>query len=179
MLSIILYIVAIVMANILTATLTPSTIGPFIITAGTWFVGATFFLRDMAQERYGRSTMYKVIGAALILSGVFSIMNGDILAITFASALAFGVSESTDTEIYTRLKLPIEYRVLWSGVAGGFLDSAVFVVVGLSPLTIGIIPWGAVPVAIMGQVIVKTIMQIAGMGAVKLTINYRQGGISP
>ena len=42
--------------------------------------------------------------------------------------------------------------------------SSVFVMVGLSPLGAGFIPWGAVPMAIIGQIIVKTVMQLIGVG---------------
>lgn len=54
------------------------------------------------------------------------------------------------------------WRVFYSGIVGGFLDSIVFVVVGLSPLGAGFIPWAAVPAAIVGQIIVKTVMQMVG-----------------
>lgn len=82
--------------------------------------------------------------------------------IVAASALSFVIAETADTEIYTRLKLPMAWRVLYSGIVGGLLDSAVFVIVGLSPLGAGILPWEAVPTAILGQIIVKTIIQLFG-----------------
>lgn len=65
------------------------------------------------------------------------------------------------------------WRVLYSGIVGGFLDSAIFVVIGLSPLGANILPWEAVPAAILGQIIVKTIIQMFGalvlgqVGAIK------------
>jgi hypothetical protein len=37
-----------------------------------------------------------------------------------------------------------------------------FVVLGLSPLTTGFVPWAAIPGAIVGQYIVKTAMQAIG-----------------
>ena len=76
--------------------------------------------------------------------------------------MSFLVAETTDTEIYTRLKLPIAWRVLYSGIVGGFLDSVIFVIVRLSPIGAGYVPWGAVPAAIVGQIIVKTVMQMIG-----------------
>lgn len=72
------------------------------------------------------------------------------------------MAETADTEIYSRLKLPMAWRVLYSGIVGGFLDSAIFVVIGLSPLGANILPWEAVPAAIVGQIIVKTIIQMFG-----------------
>ena len=82
--------------------------------------------------------------------------------IVAASALSFAIAETSDTEIYTRLKLPMAWRVFYSGIVGGFFDSVVFVIVGLSPLGAGFIPWEAVPAAIIGQIIVKTIIQLIG-----------------
>ncbi|MCS1392595.1 VUT family protein, partial [Lysinibacillus boronitolerans] len=103
-----------------------------------------------------------IIITALILSAVVSFLLGDTLLIVVASALSFVVAETADTEIYTRLKLPMAWRVFYSGIVGGFLDSAIFVVIGLSPLGANILPWEAVPAAIIGQIIVKTIIQMVG-----------------
>jgi uncharacterized PurR-regulated membrane protein YhhQ (DUF165 family) len=96
------------------------------------------------------------------------LFNGDIIVITIASALSFGISESADTEIYTRLGLPLEWRVFWSGAVGGLLDSIVFILIGLSPLTTGIISWQFIAMAMMGQVIIKVSMQGLGAMAVRL-----------
>lgn len=82
--------------------------------------------------------------------------------IVAASAISFILAETADTEIYTRLKLPIAWRVFYSGLVGGLLDSAVFVIIGLSPLGAGMLPWEAVPAAIIGQIIVKTVIQMFG-----------------
>lgn len=165
-----LYLAAIVAANVLTAALLPFDLGPFIVPAGSFLIGATFILRDLVQNRYGRAVTYKYIGLALLLSGVTSYLLGDPLTITLASAVAFAISETTDTEIYTRLKMPLSWRVLYSGVVGGALDSAAFVVVGLSPLGAGILPWEAIPLAILGQVVVKTVMQTLGAAIISATI---------
>lgn len=92
--------------------------------------------------------------------------------IVLASALSFVVAETADTEIYTRLKLPMSWRVFYSGIVGGFFDSVIFVVIGLSPLGANILPWEAVPAAVIGQIIVKTVIQ--SIGAVLLgRINVR------
>lgn len=57
--------------------------------------------------------------------------------IVAASALSFVIAETADTEIYTRLKLPMAWRVFYSGIVGGLFDSVIFVIVGLSPLGAG------------------------------------------
>ncbi len=159
---ILFYLISIVTANVVTAAFAPLVFGIFIIPMGTLLVGATFIFRDLVQNKYGRGKTYLFIFIALILSAVVSFMLGDTLFIVMASAISFVVSESADTEIYSRLKLPIAWRVFYSGIVGGFLDSVIFVIVGLSPLGANILPWEAVPAAILGQIIVKTIIQMIG-----------------
>ena len=160
-----LYILAIIVANIVTAAFQPANLFGFLIPFGTWFIGLTFFLRDLTQNQYGRNKTYLFILIALVLSAITAYILGDPLNIVFASALSFLVAETTDTEIYTRLKLPMSWRVFYSGTVGGVLDSSIFVIVGLSPVGAGFIPWEAVPMAIIGQVIIKTVMQgIGGLG---------------
>jgi queuosine precursor transporter len=156
---ILLYLVSIVAANVVTAAFTPLIMGIFIVPMGTFLIGATFIFRDLVQNKYGRKKTYMFIGLALVLSAIVSSILGDTLIIVFASAVTFAIAETTDTEIYSRLKLPMSLRVLYSGIVGGILDSAIFVVLGLSPLGANFLPWEAVPAAILGQVIVKTIIQ--------------------
>ncbi len=162
MLRVFLYLISIVSANVITAAIMPLEIGIFIIPMGTFLIGATFIFRDLVQNKYGRKKTYLFILTALILSGAVSSLLGDTLMIVAASALSFIISETADTEIYTRLKLPIAWRVFYSGIVGGLLDSVVFVIVGLSPIGAGFIPWEAVPAAILGQVIAKTVIQLIG-----------------
>lgn len=159
---ILFYLLSIVTANVVTARFAPLEFGMFIVPMGTLFVGATFIFRDLVQNKYGRAKTYAFIFLALLLSGLVSFSLGDTLMIVAASALSFVIAETADTEIYTRLKLPMAWRVFYSGIVGGFLDSVVFVIVGLSPLGAGFIPWEAVPAAILGQVIVKTTIQMIG-----------------
>ncbi|UOQ83650.1 VUT family protein [Gracilibacillus salinarum] len=162
MLRVFLYLISIVTANVVTAAFMPLQIGIFLIPMGTLFIGATFIFRDLVQNKYGRGKTYAFILTALILSAFVSFLLGDTLMIVAASALSFILSESADTEIYTRLKLPIAWRVFYSGLAGGFLDSVVFVLIGLSPIGAGMLPWEAVPAAILGQIIAKTMIQLLG-----------------
>jgi uncharacterized PurR-regulated membrane protein YhhQ (DUF165 family) len=162
---VLLYIVSIVVANVITAATHPFKLWIFLIPWGSFFIGATFVLRDFVQRQYDRMFTYKVICAALVFSAIFSKMLGDSLMITVASCIAFAASETSDTEMYTRLsaKFTFAERIWWSGVVGGLIDSALFVVIGLSPLGAGFVPWQFVPMAILGQYIVKVVMQ--GIGA--------------
>ncbi|WP_338450939.1 VUT family protein [Niallia oryzisoli] len=157
------YLAAIVLANVVTAKFAPLEVGIFLIPMGSFLIGATFIFRDLVQNKYGKTKTYLFILLALTLSAITSYILGDTLWIVFASALSFAVSETTDTEIYTRLHLPMNLRVLYSGMIGGLLDSAIFVVIGLSPMGANILPWNVIWMAILGQVIVKTIMQFLGV----------------
>lgn len=159
---ILVYLLSIVIANVVTARFAPLQFGMFIVPMGTLFVGGTFIFRDLVQNKYGRAKTYLFIITALVISALVSFLLGDTLLIVVASALSFVIAETADTEIYSRLKLPMAWRVFYSGIVGGFLDSVVFVIVGLSPLGAGILPWEAVPAAILGQIIVKTIIQMFG-----------------
>lgn len=162
MIRVIFYLICIVTANVVTASLAPFHFGIFIVPMGTFFIGATFILRDLVQNKYGRKKTYGLIALALLLSAIVSASLGDTLLIVAASALSFLLSETADTEIYSRLKLPMAWRVFYSGIVGGILDSAVFVIIGLSPFGANILPWEAVPAAIIGQIIVKTVLQLIG-----------------
>lgn len=159
---ILLYLVSIVIANVVTAAFAPMQFGMFIVPMGTLFVGATFIFRDLVQNQYGRKKTYLFIFTALILSAIVSSILGDTLMIVAASAISFLISETADTEIYSRLKLSMAWRVFYSGLVGGLLDSVVFVIIGLSPLGAGVLPWVAIPSAIAGQFIVKSMIQMIG-----------------
>ncbi|UFJ39272.1 VUT family protein [Brevibacillus humidisoli] len=164
---IILYLLVIIAANIITAAFPPIQLWWFLVPTGSFLIGATFILRDLVQMRYGKKTTYLAIGIALLTSALSSYLLGDPLVVTFASAVSFIVSEATDTEIYSRLKRSLAKRLFWSGTIGGSLDSVIFVILGISPIGAGFIPWEAVPLAVAGQVLVKVLMQ--GFGAVVLS----------
>ncbi|TBL75284.1 VUT family protein [Paenibacillus thalictri] len=165
---IMLYLCSIVCANIITSATQPFHWGIFIIPAGTFIIGATFIFRDLVQQAIGRRHTYLVILTALLLSGVSSYILGDTLWITAASAATFVLSETVDTEVFTRLRASVVKRVMVSGLAGGTVDSAVFVIIGLSPLGAGFLPWEAVPMAILGQMLVKGILQLLGAACISM-----------
>lgn len=160
--TIVLYVAAIVAANVITARTVPAEIGPFVVAWGTWFIAATFFIRDVVQVRYGRAVAYAAIAVALVTSAVLSAALGDTLLVVVGSALAFAVSETLDTEVFTRLRATVPTRVAISGLVGGIFDSSIFVVVGL--YASGIIPASAVPNAILGQYLVKAAVQLVAAG---------------
>ena len=156
----IFYILAIIIANFITAYFAPLVLGVFIIPWGTVFVGLTFVFRDLVQLQYGRRKTYYIIALALSISVLMSIFYGDMLPITLASALSFILSEVVDTEIFTRFKARFYNRIMMSGIFGGIVDSLVFIIIGLSPLFTGILTWEQVPYAMLGQFTFKTLSQL-------------------
>lgn len=166
---ILIYLSLIVLANVITASTAPLKIGGLIIPYGTLFIGLTFVMRDMVQNKHGRNQTYLVIILALMVSAITSVLLGDTIWIVVASAITFLVSESLDTEIYTRTNKPLHARVLLSGLFGGAVDSALFVLIGLSPLGAGFLPWEAVPLAILGQYLVKSLLQLIAYLFIKVS----------
>lgn len=157
-----LYLLLIAAANILTAKIDPLILagGVLIVPVGSLFAGAVFILRDLVQLRHGKRKTYTIILWAAVLSAVLSIGLGDTAHVAVASVVAFFASETADTEIFSRVRRSFAARVLLSGIVGGCLDSLLFVLLGLSPLGLDTIPWGAVPSAVLGQMLVKTAVQI-------------------
>lgn len=166
---ILLYILTIISANFLSSQFQPISLGPLMISLGTFTIGLSLFLRDMVQLRSGVKVAYLCIVLGLVLSAATSVYLKDHLTIVFASTLAFAISETTDMRVYTWLKLSLHWRVWWSGLVGGVLDSVVFIVVGLSPWGMNFIPWELIPLAALGQIIIKTSMQ----GIIALAISTR------
>lgn len=170
MIRIAIYLLSIVLANVITARFAPMELGLFIIPYGTLFIGLTLVMRDMVQNRFGRLNTYLLIVFALILSAISSFLLGDQLWVVFASAISFVISETADTEIYTRFKLPFVRRVFYSGVVAGFLDSALFVIIGIGPLGLKFVSWEFVPYAILGQWVAKVVMQLVVAGGIRQVV---------
>ena len=169
------YILSVAGANIITAAFQPVHIVGFIIPTGTFFIGLTLLLRNMVQIHQGRKRVYFAIVIGLILSGILSHLLNDPLTITVASAISFAISESMDTEVFTQLRrYNIYWRILSGGAVGGILDSTVFVVLGLSPLGVGFLTWVQVPMAILGQMGVKLLMQALGGIGVARIVSHKQ-----
>lgn len=164
-----LYLIVIILSNVLTANIPPMMLfdGSIIIPTGTWLIGITFFLRDFIQLNVGKWKTYQLIIIALILSGAYSVCLGDTVLISIGSAVAFVFSETVDTEIFSRLKKSMLTRIFISGVIGGAFDSAIFVLIGLSPLFDGILSWTQVPFAILGQMAVKGAVQLISVPFLK------------
>lgn len=165
------YVAVFAASSIITAHTTPADIGPFLVTWGTWLIGFTFVMRDAVHLAYGKRVAYLAIAAALVVAAVTSAALGDPLAIVAGSALAIGISESLDTEVFARWRGRLSTRIAISGLAGSTLDSVVFVLVALSPWTTGIVPWSQIPNVIAGQILAKGAVQLLAAAAVRAREN--------
>ena len=157
-----LYLISIAAANVTTAACAPVTVLGLIIPAGSAIAGLTFVLRDMMQEKHGAYTTMRVIFFATGISGGLSVGLGDGAYVAVASLVAFTVSEFMDTFVYTMLRASFFRRAVMSGIIGGLIDSGVFVILGLSPIGAGMLTWAQVPLAILGQSVVKAALQPFG-----------------
>lgn len=160
-----LYLSIIVLSNVITAMFPPFSLfdGLLLIPTGSVFAGTTFMLRDFVQLRHGKQITYAAIAGATILSATISWIMGDTAFIAAASVIAFLVSESIDTEIFSRMKKSLGWRVILSGIVGGIADSIIFVVLGLSPIGATMLTWSVVPYAVLGQTIIKAVVQPIGV----------------
>lgn len=101
-----------------------------VATAGTYFAGLTFILRDSLQDALGKSWTLAVIAAGALLS--FLVADP---FIAIASAVAFGLSELADLAVYTPLRKRGYIRaVLASNIVGSFIDTIVFLTIAGFPV---------------------------------------------
>lgn len=163
---VLIYIAVIALANVLTARIGALELfgGFLIIPVGSLFAGATFVVRDFVQIKHGKKATYIAIGFAIVVSAIISLVVGDTAFIAAASAISFFMSEAVDTEIFSRMKKPVLHRILVSGTAGSVVDSAVFVLIGLSPIGGNLLPWEMVIPAIVGQILSKVLLQFLAVG---------------
>lgn len=111
-------------------------------TAGTYFAGLSFVLRDTVQDTGGRWLVLAAIVAGAALSYAIAAP-----AIATASAAAFAIAETVDLAIYTPLRSRGYLRAaLASNLAGSVVDTVVF---------LAIAGFGVTTLAVTGQVLAK------------------------
>ena len=125
-------------------------------TAGTYFAGATFVLRDLIHDLAGRRVVLALIVAGAALSFAVSAP-----FIALASAVAFGLSECADLAIYQPLRRRGYIRAaVASNVVGSFVDTVVFLTIAGFPL------WESLPGQMVGKLMV-TAAVVAGVVIVR------------
>lgn len=117
------FLACILGANYATSNLSMVPVGfGLVATAGTYFAGATFILRDTVQDLGGKRFV-----VALIFTGAgLSYLVADPF-IALASGVAFLLAEASDFALYTPLRRRGYVRAaLVSNVAGAFVDTIAF-----------------------------------------------------
>lgn len=123
----------IVAANVVTTHygLVPLGFG-LVTTAGTFFAGLTFALRDELQETGGRRWVVALILAGAVLSYVLSAP-----FIAVASGVAFLLSELADFAVYTPLRRRgYVTAAIASNVVGAVVDTFLFLSIAGFPVTV-------------------------------------------
>lgn len=119
--------------------------------SGVLMIGAALVLRDAVQEAGGTKAALLAIAAGSALAWLVAPP-----AIVLASVAAFMLAEIADMAVYTPLrKRRLGLAILASGIAGSFIDSAVFLWLAFGSLDF-----------IAGQVLGKLWMTIAAASVI-------------
>jgi len=118
----IIYIVALVAANLLVAMIGPwfSVVNSFVL------IGLDLTLRDKLHDKWDGNPLK--IGGLIAVAGVVSyLLNPASGQIAIASVIAFTLSMAADSFVYQKLKdQPWEKRTTGSNLAGAAIDSLAF-----------------------------------------------------
>ena len=122
MIYLVLYIATIFGANWAIATFGFIPVWPGLLApAGVLFVGASFTLRDLTQERLGKGA---VLGAVVVGAALSALVSPQF---ALASGASFLLSEFADFAVYTPLaRRRLVAAVVASSTAGLIVDSVVF-----------------------------------------------------
>jgi len=101
-----------------------------VATAGTYFAGATFLLRDSLQDIAGKRWTIATIAAG---AGLSFLISDPFIAL--ASAVAFGLSELADFAVYTPLRKRGYIRAaVASNIVGAIIDTVAFLTIAGFPI---------------------------------------------
>lgn len=161
----IVFLGCILAANVVTTQLGMIPVGfGLVATAGTYFAGLTFILRDALQDVAGKRWTLAVIAAGAILSFLVSDP-----FIALASAIAFGISELADLAVYTPLRKRGYIRAaVASNIVGAFVDTVAFLTIAGFPVLL----------ALPGQMVGKLLVTLAAVVLVLVVRASRQRAIA-
>lgn len=130
-----------------------------VATAGTYFAGLTFVLRDTLQDAAGKWGVLGLIATGAALSYLVSDP-----FIALASGIAFGVSEVADLLVYTPLRSRGYLRAaIASNAVGAVIDTFLFLWIAGFPI---VNAW-------QGQVVGKVAIGLAVALAIKAAMRLR------
>lgn len=131
-----------------------------VATAGTYFAGLSFVLRDAVQDAGGKRWVAAVIAIGAVLSFLVSAP-----FIALASAAAFGLSELSDFAIYTPLRKRGYIRAaVASNVIGAVVDTVAFLAIAGFPV------WAGLPGQLAGKFTITLVVVLAVAGARRLSV---------
>lgn len=122
MIYVLVYVFALVAANLLVATIGPwfSIINSFVL------IGLDLTLRDKLHDKWGGNPLK--IGSLIVVAGIISyVLNPSSGQIALASVVAFCLSMAVDSVVYQKLKdMSWTKRTTGSNIAGAAVDSIAF-----------------------------------------------------
>ena len=122
------------------------------VSVATFIFGITFTARDRVHSRYGRTAVYRMIGAAALLNLVVTLAGGVEWRIVLASLVAIVLAETADTEIYQYyLSNSWTLRVLKSNSVSIPLDSLLFNTIAFA----GVFTPSVIASIIFGEIVFK------------------------
>lgn len=157
----VIFLGCILAANVVTTHLGMIPVGfGLVATAGTYFAGLTFILRDALQDVAGKRWTLAVIVAGALLS--FLVADP---FIALASAAAFGLSELADLAVYTPLRKHGYIRAaVASNIVGAFVDTVAFLTIAGFPVLL----------ALPGQMVGKLLVTLLAVVLVAIVRANRQ-----
>ena len=124
MVYVILYLVAIVIANLTVAAFGPS----MVIVNAFLFIGLDLTARDHLHDAWRGNNLILKMGGLIVAGSALSwLLNRDVAQIAIASMIAFAVAAIVDAVIYHLLnKYPRWLRINGSNIPSALVDSLVF-----------------------------------------------------
>ena len=150
----ILYFIVGILATLVTIWFKPLDLGIIVIPPSSWVMGLTFLLITLIVEKYGNKVASKMIWIMLALTSIICFLLGYSQVLVVASGVAFILGQFS-----TKLLYELTNRSLFSSMIGSLIDAIFWILLGLSPIGIGSVPWDMFIFAIIGQVLVQFIMQ--------------------
>lgn len=151
---VILYLISGIMATLVTIWFKPLDLGLIAIPPSSWVMGFTFLFITIIADRLGNKVAGNMIWILLILTSFICALMDYSQGIVFASGIAFLVGQLTTKGLYSMTK-----HSLISSMTGSFVDAVIWILLGLSPIGIGSVPWSMFGSAVIGQVAIQFLKQ--------------------
>ena len=150
----ILYFIVGILATLVTVRFKPLDLGIIAIPPSSWVMGFTFLLITLIAEKYGNQVASKMIWILLVLTSIICFILGYSQMLVLASGVAFVAGQFATKFIYNITK-----HSLLSSMVGSLIDAIIWILLGLSPIGIGSVPWSMFIYAVAGQILIQFIMQ--------------------